>query len=266
MRSKLIAALVIVVVAAGLVLGYGAIKSALVDLFDFSFAEKKSPYDWSKLTFNNSRPSYDDKKFTSSIGIDVSEAQGIIDWDAVAADGIEFVFVRLGNRGNTEGGLYPDDLYAYNIKNATAAGLRVNAYFYSQAVTPQEAIDEATYVLGLIEGLPFKGAIAFDHETGSGGRIGDLSGSETTAITRAFCDRIKAAGYDVVVYGNQYDLGRVEEKYLDSSTIWLAEYGVTHPTSPLGMTYWQYTHQGSVNGIATSVDMNMWIKPIGNYR
>ena len=109
-----------------------------------------SPYDWSGLERSGDRLAFrENGEVRSQFGVDVSDHQGAIDWSAVASDGVDFAFVRVGNRGYTEGALYADARYAENIDNATSAGLDVGAYFFSQAVTVEEAREEAEFVLRL---------------------------------------------------------------------------------------------------------------------
>ena len=107
-----------------------------------------SPYDWSGLERSGDRLAFrQDGEVRSQLGVDVSDHQGAIDWNAVAGDGIDFAFVRVGNRGYTEGALYADARYAENIEGATSAGLNVGAYFFSQATSVEEAREEADFVL-----------------------------------------------------------------------------------------------------------------------
>lgn len=264
-KAKIVLALLCALLTAFLCAGCGIVESAWDDLFSFdvSFGQKKSPYNWKYLKSENGRYTYSQAgKFTSQTGIDVSEVQGFIDWRAVASDGIDFAFVRVCYRGNTEGGLYVDDMQAYNIGQALAAGLDVNAYVYSQALTPDEAEDEADLAITLLRETKFSGIVAFDLEIASGGRIGAMTRNEATACAKAFCKRIEEAGYKAAIYGNMRDLRKVEDATLESYPIWYAEYGVSEPSSPLGFTYWQYSHTGGVKGVSTDVDMNLWIKPI----
>ena len=112
-----------------------------------------SPYDWSGLERSGDRLAFrENGEVRSQLGVDVSDHQGAIDWSAVASDGVDFAFVRVGNRGYTEGALYADTRYAENIDNATSAGLDVGAYFFSQAVSVEEAREEAEFVLRLLAG------------------------------------------------------------------------------------------------------------------
>ena len=194
----------------------------------------------------------------SRTGIDVSEHQGDIDWQAVADDGISFCYVRAAWRGSTEGGLFADELFEQNYTGAREAGLDTGLYVYSQAVNAEEAREEAQLVLDLLDGRPLELAIAFDHEvTGDwSGRADNISREELTAAARAFCDTVEAAGYRAVIYGNSYELTRLDIHSFGREGCWFAEYDEA-PSVPLELVMWQYTGQGSVAGIDTTVDMNL---------
>lgn len=232
----------------------------------------QSPFDWSNLQWDGDRLSYvQDGSVVSRIGVDVSDHQGYIDWQQVAADGIDFAMIRIGNRGYTEGGLAIDEYFSYNIDSSQAAGLNAGVYFFSQAITPDEAREEAEYVLELLAGRELQMPVAFDHETLSdpAARGNSVSGKDLTACMNAFCETIEAAGYQTMVYGNRTDLSRFA--YVDGSAraaaqlaselggraVWFAEYDETTPTGPFDFRMWQYTNNGQVAGIDTAVDLNI---------
>ena len=220
----------------------------------------QSPYDWDRLVWDGyGRVAYVvDGTVRSRTGIDVSEHQGDIDWQAVADDGISFCYVRAAWRGSTEGGLFADELFEQNYTGAREAGLDTGLYVYSQAVNAEEAREEAQFVLDLLDGRPLELAIAFDHEvTGDwSGRADNISREELTAAARAFCDTVEAAGYHAVIYGNSYELTRLDIHSFGREGCWFAEYDEA-PSVPLELVMWQYTGQGSVAGIDTTVDMNL---------
>ena len=103
-------------------------------------------------------------KCTIINGIDVSKWNGTIDWAKVKADGIEFAFIRVGNRGVFDGKLYEDPTYKYNLKEAIAAGVKVGVYVYSQAITQKEAIEEADFALSRIKKYNITMPVVFDFE------------------------------------------------------------------------------------------------------
>nr|WP_241156410.1 MULTISPECIES: glycoside hydrolase family 25 protein [unclassified Adlercreutzia] len=217
-------------------------------------------YDWANLRDVGGRLVYEEGgQVTSRAGIDVSEHQGYIDWEAVAADGIDFAMVRAGSRGATEGGLAVDDYFAYNLDGATRAGLDVGVYFFSQAATEQEAVEEADFVLELLGGAALSYPVAYDHEriAGISGRADALTPEQMTANARAFCDRIAQAGYAAMIYGNAGDLARYQLAELGGYGVWFAEYGVSAPKRNRDLAIWQYSNEGRVAGIDTVVDLDI---------
>ena len=221
-----------------------------------------SPYDWSNLVREDTRWSYVvDGQVKSRLGIDVSENQGEIDWWQVADDGIDFAMIRLGYRGTTQGDLYLDYRYWENLDGAREAGVDCGVYFFSQATTVQEAREEAEYVLTYLNGTPLEYPVAFDSEEVAAGigksRTSGLTRDQMTAIAQAFCERIEAAGYTTMIYGNAHDLSRYRRSDLEQRQLWWAEYGSPTPLAKIDIVMWQYSNEGSVAGISTNVDMNM---------
>lgn len=221
-----------------------------------------SPYDWTKLEQADGRYRYIvDGEVRSRTGIDVSENQHAIDWEAVAADGIDFAMVRLGYRGATAGELYLDEYYWANLDGARDAGLDCGVYFFSQANTPEEAIEEADFVLEYLNGTLLEYPVAFDSEERVLGlpesRTTNLDKESMSAVMNAFCQRIEEAGYETIVYGNTHDMGRLRRSSLEDRKIWWAEYGVSAPTNKIDIVLWQYSNTGRVSGIEGDVDLNI---------
>lgn len=215
-------------------------------------------YDMSKLLYEDGRAVYEDEQYKTVTGIDVSEFQGDIDWKAVKEDGIDFVMIRLGFRGSETGKLMLDAKFKENLKGAKNAGLDVGVYFFSQAVTPEEAIEEARYVLKHIRRKGVHYPVAFDMEPIDGKeRAAHLSKEENTAIADAFCQVIDRNGYHPVIYGNPKWMRRhIDLSYLSDYDKWLAHYtDVTNYKSDFIM--WQYTDNGTVDGIYGPVDLNI---------
>lgn len=223
-----------------------------------------SPYDWSGLERSGDRLAFrQDGEVRSQLGVDVSDHQGAIDWNAVAGDGIDFAFVRVGNRGYTEGALYADARYAENVEGATSAGLDVGAYFFSQATSVEEAREEADFVLQLLAGRYLAMPVAYDHEpvADGAGRANDVDRETLTACARAFCERLEQGGYDTMVYGNSGDMARYDRAELVGRPLWFAEYDSAEPHAQFDFAIWQYTNDGSVAGIDTAVDLNLLLPP-----
>jgi hypothetical protein len=118
----------------------------------------------------NGRMAYTrDGETWAKAGVDVSDHQGYIDWDAVAEDGIGFAMIRAGYRGATEAELYQDDYFEYNLQFARAAGLECGVYFFSQAISEEEAREEAQFVLALLNGAELAYPVVFDYEQNAAG-------------------------------------------------------------------------------------------------
>ena len=202
-----------------------------------------------------------DGQVVSHKGIDVSKHQGNIDWTKVAADGVEFAFIRVGLRGyGTEGKLVEDEYFEQNVKGALQAGIKVGVYFYSQAITDEELLEEANLVLEKVKPYNIELPIVFDVEKVSGGkgRANELSVEERTRLTALFCQTIQDAGYKPMIYHNMemgtlmLDLGQLEQ--YDK---WFAYYN-DDLYYPYAYKVWQYSEKGAVDGINEEVDLNIW--------
>ena len=194
----------------------------------------------------------------ASVGVDVSSHQQEIDWELVAANGVEFAMIRVGYRGYTEGEIQPDDYFVQNIEGARAAGLDVGVYFFSQALDEQEAIDEANYVLEQIKPYSLSYPVIFDWEDiEADARTDGMDSVQLTKNAIAFCDTIKQAGYRAGVYFNQrFGYEEFDLESLQDYVFWLAEYNDT-PSFSFHFQIWQYCNDGRVDGIKTDVDLNL---------
>ena len=203
---------------------------------------------------------YNDGMTISKKGIDVSKFQGKINWSRVKADGVEYAFVRMGYRGyGSSGKLVTDETFEDNIKGATANGVDVGVYFFSQAVTEEEAIEEANYVLSAIEGYDVTYPIVIDIEevTDSDARTAKLTKEEWTKNCIAFCETVKDAGYTPMIYGNLKTFFiMLDMEQLEKYDKWFAYYD-TPVYFPYEFKIWQYTDKGSVDGISSDVDLNV---------
>jgi lysozyme len=219
-------------------------------------------FDWSKLYRDDkNRIQFDDGTTKAKFGIDVSIWQGKIDWEAVKADGVEFAIIRLGYRGYTEGKIYEDDRASYNLAEASKV-MPIGVYFFSGAINEEEAIEEANYVLQMIKGYPIDYPVVFDMEEHSDpkDRGAKLTSEQRTAITIAFMETIKKAGYTPAVYGNMRWLNeRLQWNKIYQYEVWLAQY-FNSPILPYQFSMWQYTSSGRINGIKGNVDLNLSFK------
>lgn len=223
--------------------------------------EPEQTIDWTcvKKNDNGLLQYVKDGVLLSEAGIDVSEHDGSIDWTQVKAAGVDFAMIRVGYRGYGQGTLNLDNYFLTNLAGASEAGLKVGVYFFSQAITADEAQEEAKYVIDNLKAsnVELSYPIVFDEEPISDGneaRTDGMSSDQYNANAVAFCKYVEQQGYSAMVYGNQYDLARFDlAGDLAGYPVWYAEYGVNRPTADIdAMTIWQYSESGSVAGITTS--------------
>lgn len=210
---------------------------------------------------NGGRIEYIGSDYDVLRGVDVSEHQLDIDWKQVAASGVDYAYIRVGWRGYTEGGLFEDAYFERNIQGALDAGLHVGVYMFSQAVTVQEAIEEADFVLERIGKYNVTLPVVFDWEKieAAEARSHGLTMELRTDCARAFCETVKSAGYVPCVYFNRnlgyygYDLTRLTEY-----EFWFSLPESGFPNFYYACDMWQYSFTETVPGIAEPTDMNLW--------
>ena len=195
-------------------------------------------------------------KGSGTMGIDVSKYNGTINWEAVKNSGVSFAIIRCGYRGTATGVLVEDPKFRSNLAGASAAGLKVGVYFYTQAISEAEAVEEASMVLGQISGSKISYPVFIDTE--GAGRAGSLDKASRTAVCNAFCATIKAGGYTPGVYASKsWFEGKLNASALSSYKIWLAQYTTaTKPSYGGKYDLWQYTSKGSISGVKGNVDIN----------
>ena len=182
-------------------------------------------------------------------GVDVSVYQGNIDWNKAKADGIEFAIMRAGY------GKYvsqKDKYFDQNMKNAKAAGLPCGVYWFSYALTPEDAIKEADACYEVIKNYKLEYPVSFDMETESQMKLP----KETVAqIIEAFCGRMESYGYYTTLYTYASFLNyKVDDRIFDKYDIWVAHYNTSKPAFNRNYGLWQYSCTGSVWGITGNVD------------
>lgn len=195
-------------------------------------------------------------------GIDVSVYNGTIDWNRVKASGIDFAFVRVGGRYGRTGNIYMDSTFDTNMRGASAAGVETGVYFFTQAISEQEAIEEANIACDRASKYNVKYPIVIDTESLSDGsgesRHNLLSKQERTEVVKAFCEQVKRRGYKPMIYANVSWLNN----QLDMQTLAAYDVWVAHFNPVCGYTgkyvCWQYTSTGRVDGISGNVDKNYW--------
>lgn len=212
--------------------------------------------------------------FSTRFGIDVSAYQNraitgnTINWNAAKGDGVEFAFVRIGFRGTGSGTLNQDAFYERNIDGAMAAGIDTGVYFFSQAITVAEAVEEARYVISLLGGRSLTGPVAYDWEMhDSTYRVYGTSNAMATACAKAFCETVEAAGYRAMVYTSSYvAYNKFDLSVLSGYPIWYPEYKsaestTLYPQLHYRPDYWQFTSKGYVAGLSGNVDCNLQFLP-----
>ena len=193
------------------------------------------------------------------LGVDVSKYQGTIDWEKVAESGIKFAVIRVGGRGYGQtGNLFTDDMAQKNYAAAKAAGLQVGAYFFSQAISEEEAKAEAEFALAQIQDWELNLPVVFDWEyISETARTAHTDGETVTACAAAFCQRIQEAGKQVMLYVRpEATMLNLEE--LAQYPRWVALYS-NHMNYPYSFIMWQYTKTGKVPGINGDVDINIYL-------
>lgn len=205
-----------------------------------------------KYTFNG-----DGSLNTGTVmGIDISKHNGNIDWNAVKNSGVQYVILRCGYRGSASGVLVEDQKFKSNIQGATAAGLKVGIYFFSQAVNEVEAVEEASMTLSLIKNYRITYPVYIDVESANG-RADGISKAARTSVINAFCQTIRNSGYTPGLYANKNWLTeKINTGALGGCKIWLAQY-VAAPTYGGRYEMWQYSSRGSIAGIKGNVDLNV---------
>lgn len=200
-------------------------------------------------------------------GIDVSGHKGIIDWQAVAADGIDFAIIRAGNRAWGSGVLMEDSKFDLNMQGAIAAGIDVGAYYFSNAITVAEAEEEADAFLARLE--PYREHITYpvvcdwEYLGGNESRAYGVDARILTQCIDAFCKKVEAAGYTPMVYFNAYcGYIKMDLSKLTQYPFWYAEY-TNSPSCMYNFQFWQYSSKGKVAGIGSDVDMNLCFVPYG---
>ncbi len=204
----------------------------------------------------------EDGVVNSHKGIDVSKYQGNIDWKAVKEDGVEYAFIRLGLRGYESGNVVLDEYYKQNMRGANEAGVKAGVYFFTQAITEEEAVEEAEFVIENLADydVPYPVVIDVEMITSGDGRANNLSMEERTKICIAFCETIKNAGYTPMIYGNVKCFVRMlDMSQLEDYEKWYAFYD-DYLYFPYDVSVWQYSESGSVKGIKGDVDLNISFK------
>ncbi len=204
-----------------------------------------------------------------TFGIDVAKFQGTIDWGQVAASGMDFAMIRLGHRSMTTGEIVEDSNARYNLQEASRAGLPMGAYFFSTAITEEEAMEEAAWVATVVSRYPITYPIVYDCERFQEpeSRQFGLGRKERTDLALTFLKTIEDLGYEGMFYASkndmqeeaQWEVSRIEKQY----KIWVAQYPAEpYPRTPASSytgkhQMWQFSMEGTVAGIDQPVDLDI---------
>ena len=219
----------------------------------------RNPYD--RYDFQYDRHNYLKlQNLTSYAGVDVSAFQGKIDWKQVKASGIDFAIIRLGYRGYESGKLVEDEYARANLKGAKDAGLRVGAYFFSQALSIKETDQEIQFMLSILGNTKLDMPIVLDWEIPADtARTRNMDSRTLTDIQRHFCGQMRDQGYQPMIYFNWHQSEHLYVLHeLEEYPFWLALYQ-DRMTYPWKVEMWQYTDRGRVPGISGNVDLNVYM-------
>ena len=217
-------------------------------------------YDYSNLYSENGFILYEDDTYTSIPGIDVSSHQGTIDWKKVKEAGVKFAYIRCGYRGYETGLINKDETFDYNISQAKANGIQVGVYFFSQAVSQEEAEEEAEFTLSCMKKYDIDLPVVYDFEKPGGifARTYTQSKDVTTENAVLFCHIMQRKGYDAMIYNSTNLFEKLFNlEYIQEFGTWVAHYNTPYPTYPYTYQIWQYSDSGKIDGIDQAVDLDL---------
>ena len=207
--------------------------------------------------------------FSVQEGIDVSGYQKEIDWQKVKDAGIKLAIIRCGGRfyGKNAGQIYNDSYFETNITQASSLGIDIGIYFFSAAITEEEAKEEAYWCINELKKYNMQDKckyIAFDFEVYKQGRAEKLKLDQLNKNAIAFLSKVSKNGYIPLLYGNPnyfknyYDVNSILKK-VPECKIWLAHYTKSGEITTYEGNYdiWQYTSTGTIDGIEGDVDLNL---------
>lgn len=221
---------------------------------------ERNEYDFTKLVYQNPiMRYYVDGKSASWFGVNLTSAQGDVDFSKLKSAGCDYVMIRVGSRGYSSGEIVMDSNYEKYLEGAKKAGLGIGVYFYSQAINKDELIDEVDALLAAIEKYPINYPVVFDMESVEDdmARTDALSITDRTMLANLFLSEVEDAGYKPMLYGNKEWL--VTKFNLDSLSkydVWLSQEGDA-PDYPYQFSMWQYTKAGSVKGVDGDVSLSI---------
>ncbi len=241
------------------------IRSIIMQESQINAAEEDTALESEEKIEEEVKPEQEVTLPAGTIGIDVSKYNKDIDWEKVKASGIEFAIIRAGYRGSSTGVLVEDPYFKANLAGAKAAGVKIGIYFFTQAITTDEAKEEAQAVATLVNAEDLSLPVFLDVESSgnsNGGRADPLDKDNRTLIVKAFCEEAENLGYKAGIYANKsWMTNKLNMSEFEGFTKWLAQYRAEGPTYNGEYSIWQYTSSGAVDGINGRVDMNIIIDP-----
>lgn len=220
----------------------------------------KNTYDYSGLVYQFPiMKYYEDSEKVSQVGISVDEDDGDINFGRLKKAGVDFAMIRIGSRGYGSGNLMSDEMFYENVRKATEAGMDIGVTFFSQAVTKEEALEEAARVIEGLQGFTIVYPVAFDMEyvKNDTARVQGLSRDEKTEIAMTFLDAVGQAGYKTILYGNkEWLIRRVDLSKLIGYDIWISQEQDT-PDYPYKFTMWEYTKNAKMDGMEEPADLSI---------
>lgn len=222
----------------------------------------KNELDYTKLFNQGGKLKYyEGENCVSYYGIDISKDQNYIDFNKVKKDGVQFVMIRLGQRGYQSGTITLDDYFKDNLKRATDAGLMVGVTFLSQAVTKEEAAEEANWIIQNTAGYTISYPVVCEIASvrNEKARTDDLSKEDRTTVIRSFFSTLKDAGLKPVLCADKKVLIKDMElsKIMGEYDVWLNQPDVDLPDYPYLFSMWRYSTKGQVDGIAGNVSLDI---------
>lgn len=222
----------------------------------------QNDYDIINLYNQNGKLKYfEDDKCISSFGVDISKDQSYVDFNKLKKAGCDFVMLRVGARGYQSGQITIDDYFSDNLKRATDADLEVGVYFMSQAVSEDEATEEANKVKELVGDykLTYPVCVMMDDSGSDVKRTDALSKNDRTTILRAFLKTVKDNGFKPVLYGDKdFFVNDIElSKMIGDFDFWLCDTLEEFPDYPYKYAMWQYDNKGTIDGISGKVSFNI---------
>ncbi|MCI8322799.1 MAG: hypothetical protein HFI54_03960 [Lachnospiraceae bacterium] len=222
----------------------------------------KNTFDFTKMEDKAGLKRYmENGRKTSYVGVDISKHTGKVYFPSLKAAGVDYVMIRLGSRGYSTGQITLDENFKENIEGAIEAQLDVGVYFYSQAISQDEAVQEANFVAQNLE--PYRAHVKYPVAFNMGfvsndkSRIEGLSREDKTAVTVSFLDAVRASGYVPMVYGDkEWLLKEVDLTKLQDYDVWLSQEEEI-PDYPYRYAMWQYNTDGVLNGIDGGADLNI---------